>query len=68
MVVVHHHMEAGDMAAVTEVAATGIHLDLVGSLPGGKCHHRTLDDSSRVFWRRPYLHDAVLAPGLSAPS
>lgn len=36
-VVVHRHMEA----AVTEVAVTGIPLDLEGSLPGGRCHYRT---------------------------
>lgn len=43
-VAVHHHMEveAEAMAAVTEVAVTGIHLDLEASLPGGRCHHRTL--------------------------
>lgn len=42
-VVVHRHMEAAAaaMAAVTEVAVTGIPLDLEGSLPGGRCHYRT---------------------------
>ena len=44
--VVHHHMAAEDMAVAGEVAATGIHLDLVGSLPGGRCHYRTEGDSS----------------------
>ena len=41
--VVHHHMEAEAeaMAAVMEVVATGIHLDLEGSLPGGRCHYQT---------------------------
>ena len=34
--------EAEAIAAVTEVAATGIHLDLEASLPGGRCHYRTL--------------------------
>lgn len=34
--------EVEAMAAVTEVAATGIHLDLEASLPGGRCHYRTL--------------------------
>ena len=34
--------EAVAMAAVTEVAATGIHLDLEASPPGGRYHHRTL--------------------------
>lgn len=43
MVVVHHLMEAEAeaMAAVTEVVATEIHLDLEGSLPGGRYHYRT---------------------------
>lgn len=43
MAVVHRHMEAEAeaMAAVTEVAATEIHLDLEGSLPGGRCHDLT---------------------------
>ena len=66
---VHHHMEAGAgaMAADTEVAATGIHLDLEASLPGGRCHYRTFrrlfSDKSRG---RLFLHDPVLAPGCSA--
>lgn len=34
--------EAVAMAAVTEVAATGIHLDLEASPPGGRCHYPTL--------------------------
>ncbi len=40
--VVHRHMEAeaAVIAAVMEVAATGIHLDPAGSL-GGRCHYRT---------------------------
>ena len=29
------------IAAVMEVAATGIHLDLGGSLPGGRCDYCT---------------------------
>ena len=47
-VVVPHPMEAEaeDMAAVTEAAATEIHLDLAGSLPGGRCHYRILGASS----------------------
>ena len=40
---VHHHTEAEAeaMGAVMEVAATGIHLDLEDSLPGGRCYYRT---------------------------
>ena len=38
--------EAEDMAAGTEAAATEIHLDLAGSLPGGRCHYRLLGASS----------------------
>ena len=67
VVVARHHMEAEDIAVATEVATMEIHLDLVASLPGGKCHHRTLGDFFEVFWR-PFLHDAVLAPSLSARS
>ena len=42
-VVVHQHMEGEveAIAAVTEVAATGIRLDLEASLPGGRCHYHT---------------------------
>ena len=36
--------EAEATVAVTEVAATGIHLDLEGNLPGGRCH-------PRISWR-----------------
>ena len=41
--VVHRPMEAEveAIAAVTEVAAMEIHLDLEDSLPGGRCHHLT---------------------------
>lgn len=58
VVVARHHMEADNMAVATEVATMEIHLDLVASPPGGKCHHRTLGDFSRdileetVFARR----------------
>ena len=45
VVAVHHHMAAEDMAVAGEVAATGIHPDLAGSLPGGRCHYRTGGDS-----------------------
>lgn len=45
VVVVLHHMAAEDMAVAGEVAATGIHLDLADSLPGGRCHCRTRGDS-----------------------
>ena len=38
---VRHPIAAEVMAAVTEVAAMGIHLDLVGSPPGGSCQYRT---------------------------
>ena len=47
VVVASHHLEAEDMAVATEVATMEIHLDLVASPPGGKCHHRTLGDFSR---------------------
>ncbi len=66
---VHRHMEAEveAMAAVTEVAAMEIHLDLEDSLPGGRCHHLT---PWRLFSKqsggRQFLHDPVLAPGRSA--
>ena len=34
------------MAVAGEVAATGIHLDLADSLPGGRCHYyRTRGES-----------------------
>ena len=45
VVVVNHHTAAEDMAVAGEVAATGIHLDLADSLPGGRCHCRTRGDS-----------------------
>lgn len=70
-VVVHHHTEAEAeaIAAATEVAATEIHLDLEGSLPGGRSHYCT---SRRLFSRYPrrrfFLHNPVLAPGCNARS
>ena len=39
-------VEVEATAAVTEVAAMGIHLDLAGSLPGGRCNCRTVGASS----------------------
>ena len=69
MVVVHHHTEVEAIAVVTGVAATGILLDLEGSLRGGKHHYRR---PRRLFSRyslgRQFLHDSVLAPGCSARS
>ena len=69
--------EAEAMVAVTEVAATGIHLDLEANLPGGRRDHRTLsatfpNNSGEEFsctiqsWRLAAVLDHFTIPTLLA--